>query len=111
MGLELEVAEGVLRARLEGRFSGDDAPRFAEGVLGRLPRSKLVVVNMARVDYVSSSGLGALVKLYKDLRDLGGSMAIAGASERIRGLFGLAGMSELIDFAETERDAIVLLQE
>ncbi len=110
MGLELELIEGILRARLSGRFGGEDAPKLSAGVFGRLPQSKRVIINLAMVDYVSSSGLGEMVKLYKDLADKGGAMMIAGASDRIQSLFELAGMSQLLDFVATEGDAAELLQ-
>ena len=111
MDIELALEGAVLRARLAGRFSGDDAAPLSRAIFGRLPKSKKVILNLARVEYVSSSGLGQMVKLYKDLNDRGGSMVVAGASERVKGLFDLAGMSQLISFADTESEAVKSLGE
>jgi len=111
MQMELPIEDGVLRARLTGRMTGEDTEELFTGIFGRLPQSGKLILNVARVEYVSSSGLGQMVKLFKDLHDIGGSMVVAGASERVRGLFDLAGMGQLISFTETESEALQILLE
>jgi anti-anti-sigma factor len=106
MESEFQVEGGALRVRLSGRLTGEGAAPLFQDILSFLPKSRQVIVNMARVEYVSSSGIGQMVSLYKDLRDRGGALVIAGASERVKGLFDLAGMSQIIDYAETEADAL-----
>lgn len=109
--MQIERYDGVLVVRLSGDLReeaarsllADLAPCLDEGT----PR---VVVSMADVGYVSSSGIGSLVRLYKDIHDRGGSLCIAGCSQRLRDLFELAGVHLLFELAEDETRAIASLR-
>src|SRR5215472_8745235 len=52
-----------------------------------------VVVDMAAVEWIDSTGLGTLVGAYKRARDKGGTVQVAGAPGRIAKHFQVTGLS------------------
>ena len=55
-----------------------------------------IVVNLASVDYIDSSGLATLISLYRRLRAAGGQLMLVNVSERIMRALRQARMSEFI---------------
>jgi len=54
-----------------------------------------VVVDMAGVEWIDSTGLGSLVGALKRARDKGGTVQVAGAPDRIAKHFRVTGLSKL----------------
>jgi anti-anti-sigma factor len=69
-----------------------------------------VVVALDEVRYVSSSGIGSLVRLYKRIRDCGGKVCISGASRRLRDLFEVAGVEQLLELTDDVAQGIARLR-
>lgn len=64
-----------------------------------------VVVDLTRVDFIDSSGLGALVMARRKAQDLGGEVALAGGGEQIRELLALTNLTELFPVHTSVTDA------
>ena len=105
--MEIEVSDGILIVRLREELRKVPDEAIFDQLAGKLgigpPR---VAVCLNAVEYVSSSGIGALVRLYKDIRDRGGALCIAAASRRVQDLLHLAGVDLLFDFADDESAAL-----
>ena len=56
-----------------------------------------VKVDLASLDLIDSSGVAALVKLYKGVRGGGGAMKIAGARDQPLAIFKLLRMDRVFD--------------
>ena len=57
----------------------------------------VVRLDMAEVSYVSSAGLRVLLAAYRQLSKIGGRFAIVRASENVRSVLDLGGLSSLLD--------------
>lgn len=57
---------------------------------------KQLVVDISRLDFVDSAGLGMLVAAKRALGANGGTFALIGASERVLRLLQLTGLSQLL---------------
>lgn len=53
---------------------------------------ELLIVDFAKVSYIDSTGLGALVAALKAARDRGGTIAIACKDPQIRRIFDVTGL-------------------
>lgn len=76
------------------------APYFAEQVdllLGKKPPR--VVVDLAPLDMIDSSGVAALVKLYKGIRAYGGKMEVVGARDQPLAIFKITRMDKVFGIA------------
>jgi anti-sigma B factor antagonist len=105
-GLDVEAWVDRGRAVVEaaGEIDAYTAPRL-RAVLEELPAPARyrVVVEMSRVSFMDSSGLGVLVGAHKRARNGGGALALAGASDRVLRVLRVTGLVRiLVPFATLE---------
>jgi anti-sigma B factor antagonist len=58
-------------------------------------KPKKLVVDLARVTYIDSSGLAALIEGMQNVQDYGGKFALAGLQETIRTIFEIARLDQV----------------
>jgi anti-sigma B factor antagonist len=75
----------------------------AEDLVG--PGTKLVV-DLAPVQFVDSSGCGALLNLLKTLGKTGGELKLCNISAPVRALFDLVRMNKIFDIRKSRDDAL-----
>ena len=92
-----------LRGRLDSRAVGDAGDRIAAIAKDNNQR---VLLNLDKLDYVSSSGLRAILLGAKLLQDKLGEMKICHARDPVKTVLQTAGFDSLIKTYETEREAI-----
>ena len=88
--------------KLTGDIDASTAPELAEAFGGELPASGVVVVDIADVTFIDSSGLGVFV----DLNARMGSemVTLRSAPRSVRRLLELTGLSSSFRFIETADD-------
>ena len=83
---------------VRGSLDINSAPALAEEidriVASRPPR---VVVDLSMLDLIDSSGVAALVKLYKGVRNTNGLMTISGARDQPLAIFKLLRMDKVFN--------------
>lgn len=67
--------------------------------------TRVVVVDLTGVGFLDSSALGALVVAYKDLREQGGWLRLAGVRPPVRRVFSLTSVDRVIEIFDTARQA------
>ena len=65
-----------------------------------------VIADLGRVDFLDSTGLGALVGGLKRLREAGGSLALVISSPRILRIFQVTGLTKALAAQPSMADAI-----
>ncbi|HSD87488.1 MAG TPA: STAS domain-containing protein [Kofleriaceae bacterium] len=60
-------------------------------------RPSNVIVDLSGLDLIDSSGVAALVKLYKGVRATGGAVTVAGARDQPLAIFKLLRMDKVFD--------------
>ena len=83
---------------IRGSLDINTAPALAEEI-DRILATKppRVAVDLAALDLIDSSGVAALVKLYKGVRGTGGAIAIVGARDQPLAIFKLLRMDKVFD--------------
>ena len=56
---------------------------------------KKIVVDLTAVGYIDSSGLATLVEMLKRCKSQGGSLGLAGMSEKVKSLFEITKLDKL----------------
>ena len=83
---------------IRGSLDINTAPALAEEI-DRIVATKppKVAVDLASLDLIDSSGVAALVKLYKAIRGAGGTVAINGARDQPLAIFQLLRMDKVFN--------------
>ncbi len=102
MEITSEKIGDILTIRLAGRldagWSGAVQKTLDAAIRGGEHRIQL---DMEKVDYFSSAGLGVILTAYKELRAINGFFGISKASPFVQSALKLAGLSSLIGAAAT----------
>src|SRR6266498_3773766 len=85
----------VLEMRLQGRLDAYWADHVGKAIDDAIRAgSHQIELNFAQVDYLSSAGLRLLLKYYKQLKAVQGSLAITQPSGGALAILKMAGMAE-----------------
>ena len=79
---------------IAGRLDAASAPaaqKFLDGVSG------MVTLDCRHFEYISSAGLGVLLKTQKRLLKEGGKLRLVGASRHLCDIFQFSGLDKLFD--------------
>ncbi|WNF36932.1 STAS domain-containing protein [Bacillaceae bacterium IKA-2] len=63
-----------------------------------------VIVDLAQVSYIDSTGLGIFIGALKSTHKNNSSLKLIGLVERVRRLFRITGLDEVIDIEESKRE-------
>jgi anti-anti-sigma factor len=115
IGVTLSVSPdaGTCRAQTvsaAGDIETGNAGRFQEALLSFLaarPAIVLLRLDISRVSYVSSIGIGALASIHRTLMERQGGLALHSASPRLRELIKQLGFSELLGPEEQQDEEAV----
>ena len=112
MAITVSEREGVLIFKLSGRMITPGIREISETVAATLhevtapPR---LVFDFKEVTGMDSSGLGALMKVYSDIRPHGGKIAVINVNKHVKNLIVMARLITVFKSFENEDDAIAAL--
>jgi anti-sigma B factor antagonist len=92
--------------KCHGRLVAGATEELYQGVKDLLPRTKLVVVDLAELTYVDSSGLGTLVRLHASARKLGCEFKLLHLGKQLRNLLKLTNLLSV--FGQVEDHGITI---
>jgi anti-sigma B factor antagonist len=100
--------EGVAILDLSGRITvGDESTKLRETLRGLMTGGILnIVLNLDDVDYIDSTGLGALVVCFTSLRKAGGGLKLLNLNRRNIELLLLTKLSTVFELFSDEQNAI-----
>lgn len=83
---------------IRGSLDINSAPQLAEEI-DKIVATKptRVLVDLSGLDLIDSSGVAALVKLYKGVRGVGGGVTISGARDQPLSIFKLLKMDKVFN--------------
>lgn len=94
-----------------GRIDSTTAKAFEERVLGLLDAvSHSVVVDLTKLEYVSSLGLRVFLTAGKKAKSLGGALTMCCAQASVRDVFELSGFGSLFAMHASIDDACTALK-
>ena len=100
--------EGVAFIDLKGRLTvGDEASQFRE-YLGKTlaAGASNIILNMQGVDYVDSTGLGALVMVFPTQQRSGGKIKLLNLARRQIELLVMTKLATVFEIFDDEQDAV-----
>jgi anti-sigma B factor antagonist len=110
MALEIHEREreGIVILNLEGRITAGEEASLLRDTLRRLAEGgqNRIILNLEKVDYIDSTGLGALVMGYTTLRKAGGTLKLLNLSRRNIELIVFTKLETVFEIFDDELDAV-----
>jgi len=110
MPLKIETREvaHVTILDIEGRIVlGDEIHDLREAVRDLIKRDKKkIILNLANVDYIDSSGVGELVGCFTTLRNAGGELKLLNLTQKVHDVLHVTKLYTVFDIREDEFTAV-----
>jgi anti-sigma B factor antagonist len=111
MQLDQQETEGILivrplERRIDASLAGEFKNRLGEWITGG---RKQIVIDLSAVEFIDSSGLGAIVGSLKQMGK-GGNLVLSDLREAILGLFRLTRMNRVFQIYTTSGEAVDALR-
>ncbi|MEW6726396.1 anti-sigma F factor antagonist [Desulforudis sp. 1088] len=112
MDSEVEVRSNALVVRLAGEIDIKVADALRAELETSLDRSRArhLVLNLDRVSFIDSSGLGVILGRYKRVSVQGGKLAFVGLRPAVQRVLELSGVLRISEVFPSEDEALSRLQ-
>lgn len=92
-------AGGDLVVNIDGeldQLSAQSLRQELDGLIGEY-RPRRLILDVRKLEFMDSSGIGMLIGRYKNVKRFGGTMAVQGARGPVEKLFALSGLYQILD--------------
>jgi len=96
----------VTCVELEGSIDGKTAPQIREELSATLQHVQKLIIDMSRVDYLSSAGLRLLLLLYREITSRKGHLVLVGVSPEIRTVMSHTGFLSFFMLVDSQQEAL-----
>jgi anti-anti-sigma factor len=97
---------GGLVVRLSGNLEINGATQLWEDVSDRANQdTRFFIFDFSDVPIVTSAGIGTLVRFLVRLRGFGGAIAIYGCSDKVKEVFGIVMLQDLLQVCDSAEEA------
>jgi anti-sigma B factor antagonist len=104
--LATRSVSGYIVLEIGGEIDVYTAPRLRERLVEMVAAGeKHIVVDLGRVEFLDSTGLGVLVGAHRRLRTSGGSLTLVFAHERLLKIFRITGLDTVFVIHSTVEEA------
>jgi len=91
-------------------LDASNAAEFKRDVAPLLEATTKLVLDLSRLRFVDSSGLGAFISCLRKLNAKGGDLKLCGMSKQVRAVFELVRMHRVFDICGTREEAVRMFQ-
>lgn len=106
--IKKETRDDLTIIELEGYLDAHTAPQFEQEVQEAIDGGHYrLIVDCARLTYISSAGLGVFMSFIEEVREQdGGDIKICSLSPKVKSVFEILGFAALYDLCDDVPDAI-----
>jgi anti-sigma B factor antagonist len=108
LDIQIEHGLGYTVCRPVGDLDAFTASQLRQ-VLTEVPEDSSLLIDMSRVPFMDSAGLGALVGGIRRTRELGGDVAVTCSQPNLVRLLRTSGLDRIVTVAETVEQAAAAL--
>ncbi|MBR6220925.1 MAG: STAS domain-containing protein [Clostridia bacterium] len=96
MNITKSMNGSTLNIALEGRLDTVTAPDLEQELKGSMDIAEALVLDFAKLDYISSAGLRVLLSAHKVMSKKGG-MKVVNVNEIVNEVFDVTGFADILD--------------
>jgi len=95
--IEEEKSQGAVKYTLKGRVNATNADSLQYKLETAVKEGHVnILLNMSRIEYLSSIGIRVILKIYKQTAEKGGSFKIERPSENVRNVLGMVALKDML---------------
>lgn len=111
MSVTFEIQGPALVVDLLGRLDSANSAAVEGSLLERVTATEgPVVLDLARLDYISSAGLRVVLIVAKRMKQAGRRLVLCGLQPNIRDVFEISGFLSILDVAGKRSEALAQLR-
>lgn len=108
MEIQTQTSGDVLVATPQtATLMAGNVEEFRQSVLPLLAQPKKVAIDLNHIQFMDSSGVGAILSCLRLLDSHGGKLALFGMNKAVKGVFQITRMHRIIDGFDTREEAMV----
>lgn len=92
---------------ITGEIDLYNAPEIKEKIKDEMNKNKVnIIINLDKVTYIDSSGIGVLISSLSNLKKVGGALKLINVYASVRKVFELTKLTSFFDIYDSEQDAL-----
>ncbi|MFY3383340.1 STAS domain-containing protein [Paracidovorax sp. MALMAid1276] len=108
MNLEQEHRGDILILRPSGRLDSSSSPELERVITDQLDAGvQRLVLDLSRLDYISSAGLRVVLLTGKKMRASKGKLALSGLQTMVREVFDMSGFLSLFAVTDSLEEGVI----
>ncbi len=106
--IDMEVKQDVLCIRLSGELDHHTAENLREQITREMKTHDIlhIVLNLEKLSFMDSSGLGVILGRYKQIKLKRGEMVVCAISPPVKRLFEMSGLFKIVRLESSEKFAL-----
>lgn len=96
MTIEETRTGGRIQLNVDGRIDTNTSPQLQQVILKAFQKGSTVILDLQKVDYISSAGLRALLIGQKTANSKGGSMKLVHVCDSVMKVLKMAGFASML---------------
>ena len=100
-----ELDKGIYFIQVIGEIDASSSIHLDQSISEATQQHKKILINCSELEYISSAGLGVFMSYINELEDNNIKMVIFGLSEKVKHVFQILGLDQLLKITETEEEA------
>ena len=107
MDIQKRLEGDVAILSLQGRLDLTNASTLKEASKDVLEsQARKMILNLDKVDFINSSGLGALVSILKEVRNSHGALRLTNLAPYVKEIFDITQLSNIFEIFPDEKQAL-----
>ncbi|GEM_PF-391617 len=103
----IDLSENIHLVSLEGDIDFLVYPELKKQLLKLIESGKInMIINLEKVNYIDSSGLGAITSAHLKVTSMGGNIKIVSPSTDINKIFDITGLSKVVKIFPSQEMAM-----
>ena len=100
----MEITEAVeneqITLYIEGEIDGTNADEFEEQLRAAADKTDNLIVDLSKLEYISSAGLRSFLMIQKQMKRQAGSMCLVHVNDEVMAIFTVTGFVKLLNIKE-----------
>lgn len=101
MTFNSNLENGNLQVSLDGRLDTATSPEFQNELNsvtgGSLNKIQTFILDLEKLDYISSAGLRVILMIHKEMKSYGGKFIIKNVSSEVKSVFEVTGFYQILN--------------